>query len=236
MALGLSEVLGRRQLGLGLDAAVAAEMHDLHIAIAQHSPHEQTPMAIRRVFFAAENGRTRLQGQAQQPLDPLAKGGRFGDPSVEHAAFLVVESFVLDAAAEHVAKKRVLDRSFGQRGTKRLAIELRGVTRIGACANVDHRLNAMLDEQIEKPRQRMVGMPDGPDRGWHGTDGMRTVRDAGSLREKEGKDALPKAFFRGDSTGRSELISFLSTGRRAGSGAAIKDAPTKKPGQRDEVG
>jgi len=171
LALGLAELFLDGQLGLGLRPAVAAEVDDADAVVLQHAAHQQPAVAVGRVFLAAKDGRAGLREPFQQPLDSLPETGRFGQRAVQHPPLVVIESLVLGAPAQQVAEVQILNSQVMKRRMDRLAIELRGIPRIGTRSNVDQRGNLMPCQEVEKRLQRMIGMPDRPERGcrpWRG--------------------------------------------------------------------
>ena len=162
MALGLAKVFFGGELGFGLHTTVAANVYDGDTPFAQHAAHQQPPMTIRRILLAAEDRHARLRGRVEQPLDPLAEAGRFGQSTVEYVALVVKELLVVRVSTQRIAEKPILDCPIPQCRSDCLAVELRSVARIGTGPNVDHDLDPALGQQAQECLQRMVGVPDRP--------------------------------------------------------------------------
>ena len=183
MALGLAERLLGGQFGLGLRAAVAAKVDDPHAAVLQHAADQQAAVAVGRILLAAKDRRAGARQPLQQPLDSLPEAGRFGQGAVQHAALLVIEARILGASAQQVAEVQILDFPLLERRMDRLAIELRGIARIGTRSHVDQQLDLMACEEIEKRLQRMIGMSDRPDRRWQPWGGIMHCRFTANMRQ-----------------------------------------------------
>jgi len=171
LAPGLAELFLGGQFGLGLRAAIAAEMDDAHAAILQHPADQQPAVAVGRVFLAAKDRRAGLRKPFQQPLDSLPETGRFGKGAVQNPPLAVIESRILGSPAQQVAEVQIPNSPVLKRWMDRLAIELRGISRIGTRSNVDQHVDPMPCQEVEKRLQRMIGMSDRPDRGcrpWRG--------------------------------------------------------------------
>lgn len=110
-----------------MGAAVAAEMHHANAALAQHPAHQQPPMALGGILFAAENRGPALRCNGQQAFYPLAETGRLGHFAVEDATLIVVEALVVDPSAQQVAEEHILNRPLDKRGVEHFPVELRSV-------------------------------------------------------------------------------------------------------------
>ena len=150
MAPGLAKFFFGGQFGLGLRAAVTADVDDAHAVVLEHAADQQAAVAVGGILLAAEDRGAGAGQPFAQPLDSLQEAGRLGHGGVQDPALVVVEARVRGASAQLVAEVQILNLPLQKRGMNRLAIELRGVARIGTRSNVDQQIDAMLCQQIEK--------------------------------------------------------------------------------------
>ena len=99
----------------------------------------------------------------EQPPDALLEVGRLGQAVVEHVSIGVVELPAFRPSTQQVAEEQVFNPPGLQGVADRLLVEVRGVARVGAAADIDQQRNPMLSEQVEELLQRMIGMADRPD-------------------------------------------------------------------------
>lgn len=102
-------------------------MHDLGASRLQDSPDKQTPVAIRRVFFATEQGDPTRACGVEHRLDPLLESRRFGQLVVQDVLLVVIELLARRPTAQHVADEEILDPVLAKRPLNRLLAEVRRV-------------------------------------------------------------------------------------------------------------
>ncbi len=149
-----------RDIRVALQAAVAADVQDLQPPLAENAADEPPAVTVRRVLFAAKDGHAPILRQPDQPANPLAELGRCSQPVVADMALLVVELLAGGLPAEGIAEKEVPDPRALQIGLKRFPVELHGVARIGARAEVGHDLDGMPPQQIAERLKGMIGVAD----------------------------------------------------------------------------
>ena len=79
------------QIGLGLEAAVAADMIDGHPMVAQDAPNQQAAVAAGRILFAAQEGHAEFTETLLQARQAFLKKPGTGHTIVEHMSFAIVE-------------------------------------------------------------------------------------------------------------------------------------------------
>ncbi len=138
------------QLPLGLQPAVAADVHHLVAALGEHPADQQPPVTTRGVLLAAENHHPPILGQRQQPRQRLLEWIGLGQLAVEHVAADIVELAPLGPAPQCVAEKAVGEPLGVKMIGQHFLVELVGITRIGARADVDHQVDAVPAEQADE--------------------------------------------------------------------------------------
>ncbi len=111
----------------GLDARIAANMNDADALVAKNAPDQEPPMAVRRIFLAAEQGDPARSNAIEKPGDALLESGRLCEAVVEDMFVVVVELLALRPPAKDIAQKQIPDPPRLQGTLERLFVEVQGV-------------------------------------------------------------------------------------------------------------
>jgi hypothetical protein len=136
--------------GVGFQAPVSADVQDLMASFDEHPAHEQTPVAVRGIFFAAHQCHAEVRHPALEALDSGVKCRILRHAAIEHMAALVVVCGIAGTAAQFGAEKEVLDPGLRQVALNDLAIELRCELGIWSGSGINYDVDAIFSEQPQK--------------------------------------------------------------------------------------
>jgi hypothetical protein len=122
----------------------------LSAPIDQHTPDEQAAVAMRRVFFAAQQGDAILIGTALKAVDAAKELRAVGNLSIQGPAICIIKGFVLWSTADDVAKIEIACARLTDRVAEGLAVEVRDALGIRVRASVDEDLNAIRGKKLEE--------------------------------------------------------------------------------------
>jgi len=160
LAPGLSESFFPGDFLLGLNPPVGPDVQQADAPLVEHAADQPSPMAVGRVFFSAQQGGAAVGDGLQKPLQTALEGGRAGQAVVADVPLGVVQIGPFRLAAQKIAQEQVIDAAIFKGAADCLAVEMGGVARVGARADVDDQADAVLLDQPEERLQGMVGMPD----------------------------------------------------------------------------
>jgi hypothetical protein len=103
------------EIGLGLEAAVAADVVDLDAALDEDACDEQAAVAVGGNFFGAEEGDAEFLEAGFEARETLKEEVGLGDAVIEYVAFGVVVLVAFGAAAEFAAEVEILEAVGGER-------------------------------------------------------------------------------------------------------------------------
>ena len=149
-----------RQLLLGLDPAIAPDVVHGDAPRRQHAAHQQPPVTLRRILFAAQDRDDEPPRTVLQTPDPLEERRRRRGPLVDHVPVPIVAGGVVRVSAQLLAEEQVLEAGALEGHLERFSVELGRVARMRARTNVDHHLNAVLLQQRHQRVRVLIGVPD----------------------------------------------------------------------------
>lgn len=107
------------------------------MAVLDQDPaHKQAAMAVRRIFFAAQQSDAKLLHPAFQPFDSSRKCRIAFHPAVENMPLFVIVCRIGWAAAQLIAEEYIPDSALGEFFCENFAVELGRETRMRSGASV----------------------------------------------------------------------------------------------------
>ena len=149
-----------RQLLLRLDPAVAPDVVHGDASRREHAAHEQPPVTLRRVLFAAQDRDDEPPRTVFQTPDALEERRRRRGLLVDHVPVPIVAGGVIRVSAQLLAKVQILEVGAVEGRLERVSVELGRVARMRARTNVDHHLNAVRLQQRQQRLRVLIRVPD----------------------------------------------------------------------------
>jgi hypothetical protein len=136
--------------GVRLEATIAADMQGLVPVFSKDSADEESPVAVRGIFFAAHEGNFETGDAVLHAFDRRDEGVVFCDAAIEHMTGRIVVVRILWASAQFAAEKKILDAGFDERFPNKFVIELRCEARVRRRACVDDDIHLVSRQQFKK--------------------------------------------------------------------------------------
>lgn len=124
--------------------------------LPQDPRYQKVTVANRRILLSAKEGQPKTLNAFSQALQTRKKKRCFRNPRVKHMPFTVVELAALRPATQIPPHWNVFDSLFVQDAPEFVCAVLRRELRVRVGSRIDHALDSVISQQVQKTLDRVV--------------------------------------------------------------------------------
>jgi len=145
---------------LRLQRPVAAQVDNLDPTIVKDAGHQQSSVAVSRIFFRTHHGETEALNSSLKSLDTAEEERSLGQAPVEHVPLFVVKFLCVGAPTQLAPQESVSQAGSRQRLLELAAVEVWGEAAVRMRTDVGDGVNPLSAQKIDEMLDRLVRMSD----------------------------------------------------------------------------